>query len=765
MMRGISDIQQAFYFEDYSLDLDRCLLLRDGMELPLRRQSFEVLRYLVERSGHLVTKNELMGAVWADRAVTDDSITQCLMEIRAALGDKSHSIVKTLPRRGYLFDLPVSDSKPGSNSAAAHGFIISGRKAAIALLSAAFALALITAYLVWQPGSPPTISQLSIAVLPFENRSNREEDQFFTDGIHDDLLATIAMIGSLKVISRTSVMEYRDTNKKIPQIAEELGVANILEGGIQRSGNQVRINVQLIDAATDEHLWAEIYDRELTAENLFAVQSEITRAIANALNTTLLPEEVQRIDTMATENLHALEAYLRGRQLLATRNPDKMGQAVDEFNEAVELDPGFALAWVGVADSTILYSFLGQQISRIDTFPIREGAIKRALAIDPNLGEAYASLGLLKQHQNLPGEAEAAFKKAIQLSPNYATGWQWFSQFQSQDSSRTNESFELLKKAAELDPRSSVIQLNLAGKYQLRGLYTLAEHQYLQLLEMKPGFVLTYRSLARFYFYSKGRFDQALVFARKYQKLMPENTQPLHTLSLIYMNLGDLGALEDIRERIRQLDANDQWLEFIGIAVYLQENNLKGVRESLNRLSSKAPQLTAYRAFVELILGDKIRAREIYLSADPGWLDPDQWPDLIYSYVLRNPALMINPTNKSDCVIAWILMNTGDEELGRQILQQVLNRHDETLSSIIEHPDKYLTEICYLTAGDTERALQSIETQLANNHIYAWQFYHRLPMFDLIRDEPRFLAAQAERERRISVQREAIKKMAAETQP
>ena len=160
----------------------------------------------------------------------------------------------------------------------------------------------------------------SIAVLPFENRSNREEDQFFTDGIHDDLLTTIAKIGSMKVISRTSVMEYRDTIKKIPQIAQELGVANILEGGIQRSGNHVRINVQLIDAATDDHLWAEIYDRELTAENLFAVQSEITRIIADALQAELSTDEQRRIDARPTDNLQAYEAYMRGRQLMATRN-------------------------------------------------------------------------------------------------------------------------------------------------------------------------------------------------------------------------------------------------------------------------------------------------------------------------------------------------------------------------------------------------------------------------------------------------------------
>jgi len=163
-------------------------------------------------------------------------------------------------------------------------------------------LVLALAYFVWESriADEPAAqaSRLSIAVLPFVNRSNRQEDEFFTTGIHDDLLTTIAKIGSLKVISRTSVMEYKDTTKKIPQIARELGVANILEGGIQRTGNQVRINVQLIDAVTDEHLWAEIYDRELTAENIFAIQSEISKAIAEALHhfDELFPKVVQHVD-------------------------------------------------------------------------------------------------------------------------------------------------------------------------------------------------------------------------------------------------------------------------------------------------------------------------------------------------------------------------------------------------------------------------------------------------------------------------------------
>ncbi len=273
-----------------------------------------------------------------------------------------------------------------------------------------------------------SLGDKSIAVLPFANRSNREEDQFFTDGIHDNLLTTIAKIGSMKVISRTSVMEYRNTIKKLPQIAKELGVANILEGAIQRSGNQIRINVQLIDAVTDEHLWAEIYDRELTAENLFAVQSEIAKKIADALQAELSTDEQRRIDARPTDNLLAYEAYMRGRQLMATRDGAKLKRATEEFSKATEIDPMFALAWVGVADSLSIspgYSDVRYE----DVYPIIEDAVKNALAIDNGLGEAYASLGMMHWEYGRNDEAETAFQKAIELSPNYASAYQWYSQF------------------------------------------------------------------------------------------------------------------------------------------------------------------------------------------------------------------------------------------------------------------------------------------------------------------------------------------------
>jgi TolB-like protein/lipoprotein NlpI len=593
----------------------------------------------------------------------------------------------------------------------------------------------------------PEISKQSIAVLPFDNRSNREEDQFFTDGIHDDLLTTIARIGSMKVISRTSVMEYKNTTKKLPEIAKELGVANILEGGIQRAGNQVRINVQLIDANTDEHLWAEIFDRELTTSNLFAIQSEISKAIADALQATLSPEEVKRIDAKPTDSLVAYDAYLRGRQLMATRKVAKLELAVEEFNKAVELDPQFALAWVGVADSNALLSNYGTLSDEI-AIPIRQDAINRALAIDDGLGEAYASLGLLQVKKNEYEEAEISYKQAIALNPNYAIAYLWYANLTNRFVTRRDERIELTQKAAELDPRSEIIAVNLGGAYGGRGLYSMEEAQYLKLIELNPDSPMAHSFLAGLYFYEMSRYEAALSHMLKAVELDPGRLLYLDSLVDLYLELDDLAAAEAVRERMSTLDANHATVGFTDLKINRHKNNNAGARESINWLLPKItddPGSTIWAGSNELAMGNTDRARDIYLSAVPGGLEPEQWNDLLNLYAA------------SGCIASWILINTGDVELGQQLLHRTTIFLDETLAKYNEHADWSGRDMCYLTAGDTEKALQTIETYLSHNHLRNWKGYHQLPMFDLIRHEPRYQAALAERNRRVAEQREAMK--------
>jgi len=248
----------------------------------------------------------------------------------------------------------------------------------------------------------------SIAVLPFANRSSRKEDEFFTTGIHDDLLTQLAQISSLRVISRTSVAQFKDTNKSIREIAELLGVATILEGGVQRAGNQVRINIQLIDAATDAHLWAQTYDRELTATNIFAIQSEIATAVTLALRATLTPEEQTRIAGVPTQNMEALEEYFRGRTELDQRTLPSIESARMRFEHARQLDAGFALALAGEAQAII---FLSDSFNSYGDIPeIETNAMARPLLEtakllapdDPQVLAIFGRLNTLKMMWQMP---------------------------------------------------------------------------------------------------------------------------------------------------------------------------------------------------------------------------------------------------------------------------------------------------------------------------------------------------------------------------
>ncbi|HWA28577.1 MAG TPA: TIR domain-containing protein [Lacunisphaera sp.] len=269
------------------------------------------------------------------------------------------------------------------------------------------------------PSLPPKADAKSIAVLPFENRSESKADLFFTDGVHDDLLTQISRIKDIKTISRTSVMTYRGSAKKIREIAGELGVATILEGGVQRAGNQVRINVQLIDARTDAHLWAETYTRELTAENIFAIQSEISVAIAKALSAVLSPAEQEQLGQRPTANLAALEQYFAANALVADGSTEKLARAVSLYEDAIRIDPGFAPAYARLAEVQMnqVY-FSGAQLDA--QLAKAEPLIARALQLDPRLSEAHEASGTLRWSQKDVAGARAAYERAIELKPNNA---------------------------------------------------------------------------------------------------------------------------------------------------------------------------------------------------------------------------------------------------------------------------------------------------------------------------------------------------------
>jgi len=377
----------------------------------------------------------------------------------------------------------------------------------------------------------------SIAVLPFENRSDEHKDGFFVDGIHDDILTQLSKVSSLKVISRTSVEQFRETRLPTKAIAEQLGVNSILEGGVQRAGDRVRINVQLIDTSTDAHLWAETYDRKLTAENIFAIQSEVAAAIAAALKAALTPAEKARASVVPTRNLEAWEAYQLGKQRLARRTSGGLTEAETFFRKAIELDPDFALAYAGLADSLALrVSYSDIAIAR--TLEQAQEAADIAMKLDPGLSEAWASAGLIADYREQTDLAERMYRRAIELNPNDAMAFKWYGKLLVY-ASRLDEAQRALERAASLDPLSAIVHLNLAEALELQGRFPEAASHQRRAIEIDPSMPGPYSDLGYLTAYALNRFADAVPLVQKTLELDPGGPGWAWGLASLYLDLGD----------------------------------------------------------------------------------------------------------------------------------------------------------------------------------------------------------------------------------
>jgi adenylate cyclase len=398
------------------------------------------------------------------------------------------------------------------------------------------------------PATAGSLPQKSIAVLPFDNLSRDPDNAFFAEGVQDEILTRLAKVADLKVISRTSTQHFKSAPDNLPQIATQLGVTNILEGSVQKSADQVRVNVQLINALTDAHLWADTYDRKLT--DIFVVESEIAKTIADTLQAKLSGPEKTAMSKKPTANPEAYELYLKGRFFWNKRTADDLRRSIDYFNQAIAKDPNYALAYAGLAQAwKLLPAFNGGAPQ--DCFPQAESAAKKALALDDTLSDAHAALASLKGLNGFDyAGATIEYERAIQLNPNDATAHQWFANDTLANIGQNEREVAVMKRAVELDPLSLIINSNLGVAYIHAGRLDEAIAQLRKTVELDGTFYYARYNLAQV-LELKGLIPEATA---EYQKTMSmtEDPVPLGMLGRLYAMHGQKDEALKILQRLRQ---------------------------------------------------------------------------------------------------------------------------------------------------------------------------------------------------------------------
>ncbi len=404
-------------------------------------------------------------------------------------------------------------------------------------------------------------SEKSIAVLPFDNLSRDPDNAYFAEGVQDEILTRLAKIADLKVISRTSTQRFKSAPEDLPQIAKQLGVAHILEGSVQKQGHQVRVNVQLIKAATDAHVWADSFDRDLT--DIFAVESEIARSVADKLRAELTGSEARAIAAHPTKNSEAYQLYLKGRFFWNKRTAKDFDAALTYFQQAIDQDPDFALAYAGLADTYVLLSGYAAA-SPTESLPRAKAAALKALDLDDSLGEAHASLAQAVCAYDFDfTRAEQEFRRAIVLNPNYATAHQWYAEMLNA-MGRFDEAIRQIKRAWQLDPLSVIINADVGTVLCTAGHYDEAIPQLQKTLRMDPDFYYAHWNLGQA-LELKGRTDEAIAEYKKATALN-DDPLPLALLGRLYGNLGRKDEAQKILARLHEI-AKERYVSFYSFAV------------------------------------------------------------------------------------------------------------------------------------------------------------------------------------------------------
>ncbi len=547
-MQEPGQTRRIIHFGVFQVDLSSGELLKHGIKIRLQEQPFQILAMLLERPGEVVTREELRRKLWPSDTFVDFDVglNSAVLRLRSALSDSAENprYVETLPRRGYRFigavdgagapavsapevaapaaPLAVTERRPFGWT-----FLVAG---ALVILAAAFLLTNVGGWRqrLWRISAPAPIR--SIAVLPLENLTGDPSQEYFVDGMTDALITDLAQISTLQVTSRTSVVRYKKERKPLAMIARELGVDAVVEGTVVRSGNRVRIDAQLIQAASDRHLWARSYEGEM--RDILALQDGVAREIAAEIQVKLTPEERARLTSVRPVNPEAYDAYLRGRFFVNKKTVAWINKSIEYFNQAIEKDPGFALPYAGLAYAYITAGFYGGLPPKKAYSQATEAA-KKALEIDDTLAEAHTALGSIKFWFDWDWEgAEKEYKRAIELNPRYALAHRHYS-FYLASRDRLEESLAESKRALELDPLSLAENTAFGWILAVTGQTDAAIEHNRKALEMDPHFAPLHRDLCLAYA-AKGMLGEAVAECRKATEDAPADQFMLASLGYVY---------------------------------------------------------------------------------------------------------------------------------------------------------------------------------------------------------------------------------------
>jgi len=497
----------------------------------------------------------------------------------------------------------------------------------------------------------------SLAILPFINIAQTEDNEPFTVGIHDDLITHLSKISALKVISRTSVLKYKGSDKSVRDIARDLGVAHVLEGGVQRAGNQIRLNVQLVDAQTEEHLWAETFNRELSASNIFMIQSEISEKIAAALKAQLTDAELISLSKQQTNNLDAYNAYLAGRQRLLVRNSEAIKEALVLFEKATDLDPNYALAYVGQVDA---WSLLNEysDVSEEEMFEKGEPLLEKALSLDPMSAEAHTSKANYLQEKDQFEAAANRYEYALQLNPNYATTYHWYGNLADRLGDKA-KALDLYRKAAQLDPLSPVIQTNIGYMLSDADQHEEALKQFDRIIELVPEYSGGPSGKSKVYS-DMGLLDEAIKWQKEAIQQDPGNLGRRTDLAHMYV---DLGLLEQARteiDSIKQQSPGYEGLLYVEATMDMYLGNYQQAADIFEEKLGKYPNELTYLGnwtFYQMLLGNYDVAISTSLTMFPG---------------KNGEAFDVNFYNFDATInLIWMWQQTGEQEKADNLLKQL----------------------------------------------------------------------------------------------